>query len=181
MKADYEHYWKDKGLKYCLGYAEGFETLGPIIACFFLEGAPELRKPNVDDPTADLWRWHLAEEYEHRHVCNYLFHRLYPRSYWYRLYGIAYAGRHMLSYMIGTTLYVLREDYKSGRIKDPWRSRLRTAGVLLRLFAYITPRLIKAMAPKYDPIDIPPPRRCMEVLAETEAKWTRAAGKPAGA
>ncbi|SOE51606.1 Predicted metal-dependent hydrolase [Burkholderia sp. OK233] len=178
MKADYEGFWKDKGFKYCLGYAEGFETLGPIIACFFLEGARELHKPSVDDPTADLWRWHLAEEYEHRHVCNYLFHRVYPGSYWYRLYGIAYAGRHMLSYMIRTALYLLREDYKAGRIKRPWRSRWRTATMLLRLFAYITPRLIKGLGPKYDPINLPAPKRSMEVLAEAEAKWTRSSNKP---
>lgn len=173
MKADYERYWKEKGLKYCLGYAEGFETLGPIIACFFLEGARELRNPNIDDPTADLWRWHLAEEYEHRHVCNYLFHRL-GHSYWYRLYGVAYAGRHMLSYMIGTALYLLREDYKAGRIKQPWRSRLRMAGMLTRLFAYLIPRLIRSLSPRYEPMDMPEPARSMEVLAEAERKWTRA-------
>lgn len=172
MKADYERYWKQRGLKYCLGYAEGFETLGPIIACFFLEGARELSKPSVDDPTADLWRWHLAEEYEHRHVCNYLFHRL-GHSYWYRLYGIAYAGRHMLRYMVFTALYLLREDYRSGRIRHRWRSRLRMAGVLARLFAYLIPRLLRSLGRQYDPIDLPEPKRSMEVLAEVEARWTR--------
>lgn len=174
---DYQRFWKEKGLKYCLGYAEGFETLGPIIACFFLEGARELTQPSVDDPTADLWRWHFAEEYEHRHVCNYLFHRCYPRSYWYRLYGVAYAGRHMLAYMISTALYLLHEDYKAGRIKQPWRSRLRTMGMLARLFAFIIPRLIKGLAPRYDPINLPVPKRCMEVLAETEIKWAYVASK----
>lgn len=180
MKADYEHYWREKGLKYSLGYAEGFETLGPIIACFFLEGAPELKKPSVDDPTADLWRWHLAEEYEHRHVCNYLFHRL-GHGYWYRLYGIAYAGRHMLSYMVLTALYLLREDYLSGRIKQRWRSRLRMAGVLGRLFAYLIPRLLKSLGRRYDPASLPEPKRSMEVLAAVEAKWTRASAAQAAA
>lgn len=56
IAGDYQRYWKEKGLKYCLGYAEGFETLGPIIACFFLEAAGELTKASVDDPTADLWQ-----------------------------------------------------------------------------------------------------------------------------
>lgn len=175
MKADYERYWKDKGLKYCLGYAEGFETLGPIMACFFLEGARELRKASVNDPTADLWRWHLAEEYEHRHVCNYLFHRL-GHGYGYRLYGIAYAARHMLSYMISTSFYLLREDYKAGRIKHPWRSRLRTVGMLARLFAYLIPRLLRTLGPKYDPMNMPEPKRSMAILEQAEMKWTRARG-----
>jgi len=173
MKADYERFWTTKGHKYCMGYAEGFETLGPIIACFFLEGSRELQKPNVDDPTADLWRWHLAEEYEHRHVANYLFHAVY-KSYWYRLWGICYSAPHMLGYMIGTGLYMVREDWKNGRIKDPWRSRVRFASMIVRLFAYIIPRVIKSIHPKYDPINLPPPERCMEVLEQSEERW----GKP---
>ena len=173
MKADYERFWKERGLKYSLGYAEGFETLGPIIACFFLEGARELQKPSVDDPTADLWRWHFGEEYEHRHVCNYLFHQTYPGAYWYRLYGICYAGRHMLTYMISTGIFLLEQDYKAGRIEKPWRSRLRMYGMLARLFLFVIPRLMKCLGPKYDPINLPTPKRCLEVLAEAEARWGR--------
>jgi hypothetical protein len=50
--------------------------------------------------------------------------------------------------------------------------------MLLRLFAYITPRLIKGLGPKYDPINLPAPKRSMEVLAEAETKWTRLSNKP---
>jgi uncharacterized protein len=179
MKADYERYQEQRSQRFRLGYAEGFETLGPILACYFLEAARELQDPSVDDPTADLWRWHLAEEYEHRHVCNYLFHRLYP-AYWYRLYGMAFAGRHMLSYMIGTALYLLREDRRTGKIVDPWRSRLRFAGVLGRMLGYAVPRMIKSAHPKYDPMTIPPPARSMEVLERAEQLWPRKRGKQAG-
>lgn len=175
IKADYDGYMEKRGLKFCLAYAEGFETLGPILACYFLEAARELQDPRVDDPTADLWRWHLAEEYEHRHVCNYLFHRLYP-GYWYRLYGMAYAGRHMLSYMLRTALYLINEDYRTGRITDPWRSRLRLIGVCGRMLGYAIPRWIKSAHPNYDPIDIPPPARSMEVLERTELQWQRKRG-----
>lgn len=173
MKADYERYWQTKGHKFCMGYAEGFETLGPIMACFFLEGARELQASDIDDPTVDLWRWHLAEEYEHRCVANYLYHSLY-KSYWYRLYGIAFALPHMLGYMIRTGLYLIHEDRRSGRIKDPWRSRLRFLGVMARLFAYATPRVIKSLHPKYDPINIPAPPRCMQVLEQSEIRWGQA-------
>ena len=172
MKADYDRYLKEKDTRYRLGYAEGFETMGPILACYFLEGARELNDSEVDDPTADLWRWHLAEEYEHRHVCNYVFRRLYP-GYWYRLYGIAYAGRHMFSYMLRTAFYLLREDYRAGRIRDPWRSRLRLAGVCVRMFGYAIPRLVRSMRPTYDPIDMPEPERSMDVLRKAEELWPR--------
>ncbi len=175
MKADYQRFWDQKGHKYCMGYAEGFETLGPIIACFFLEAARELDKASVDDPTADLWRWHLAEEYEHRHVANYQFHAIY-NSYWYRLWGICYSAPHMLGYMISTGWYMVKEDWKSGRIKDPWKSSLRFAGMLMRMFAYVVPRTIASLHPKYDPINLPPPKRAMAVLEHAETRWAR---KPA--
>ena len=173
MKADYDRFWKKKGLKWCLGYAEGFETLGPIIACYFLEAAPQLDKATVDDPTADLWRWHLAEEYEHRHVANYLFHKLY-RSYWYRLWGICYSAPHMLGYMVRTGLYMIAEDRKAGRIKGVWRSRLRFAKMIGGLAAYIVPRVIASLHPRYDPADLPAPERCMAVLSHAEQHWGRA-------
>jgi predicted metal-dependent hydrolase len=177
MKSDYQYFWDKKGHKYCMGYTEGFETLGPIIACFFLEAAHELDKATVDDPTADLWRWHLAEEYEHRHVANYQFHAIY-NSYWYRLWGICYSAPHMLGYMIGTGYYMISEDWKSGRIKDPWKSRLRFAGMLTRLFVYIVPRLLSSLHPKYDPKDLAAPPRSLAVLEHAETRW---AEKPATA
>lgn len=135
-----------------MGYKEGFETLGPIIACFFLEAARELDKALVDDPTAELWRWHLAEECEHRHVANDPVHAL-SQSCWSRLWGIGY--------MVRTGWCVVKEHWKSGRIKDPWRSRLRLAGMSLSLH------------PKYDPMNLPEPRRAMAVPAHAEARWPR--------
>jgi len=177
MKADYDRYQEKKSLRFRLAYAEGFETLGPILACYFLEAARELQDPTVDDPTADLWRWHLAEEYEHRHVCNYLFHRLYP-PHWYRVFGIVYAGRHMLTYMFRTAAYLLREDRRAGQINDPWRSRLRLVGVGGRMLSYALPRLFKSALPSYDPIKIPPPARSMDVLERAETLWPRKRGKP---
>lgn len=170
VKANYETYRNERSLAYCLRYAEGFETMAPILACFFLAGAREMRNPNIDDPTVDLWRWHLCEEYEHRHVCFHLHEALY-KSYWLRLWGLCYAGRHMLNYMIGTALYLIGEDRKAGRISDPWRSRLRFGSVMVRMFAYVIPRLIRAAAPGYDPRNIPPPPGYMEVLDDAERRW----------
>lgn len=170
IKADYDYYWAKKGLTYCMRYAEGFETLAPILACFFLEGARELRGNDVDDPTADLWRWHLCEEYEHRHVCFHLHHTLYP-SYWLRLWGLMYAGRHMLNYMIGTARYLIREDRRSGRISDSVRSRIRFSSVMIRMFAYAIPRLLQSASPSYDPRNISPPPGCQEILEKAERLW----------
>jgi predicted metal-dependent hydrolase len=171
VKADYDRYEKEKGLKYCLGYAEGFETLGPIFAGFFLEAARELKKTDVDSSTATLWRWHFAEEYEHRHVCHELYQRLYG-GYWFRIYGIAYAGRHMLDYILRTMSYLLGEDHKAGRVDRSLRSHLRRTGMLLRLLAYVTPRALSALSPRYDPKNIPEPAGAAAILAQAETQWT---------
>jgi uncharacterized protein len=170
MQADYKGFAETRSHKFCLAYTEGFETLGLIVACYFLEGAKELESPSVCDPTLDLWRWHLAEEYEHRHVAFKLFHKLYG-SYWYRLFGIVYAGPHMLNYMFKTAFYIISEDRKSGKIADPWKSRLRMLGVSFRMAKYIVPRLLKTFHPSYDPLNAAEPRESMKVLAQAEEKW----------
>ncbi len=82
----------------------------------------------------------------------------------------------MLGYMIRTGWYMVKEDWKSGRIKDPWKSRLRFAGMLMRMFAYVVPRTIASLHPKYDPMHLPPPKRAMAVLEHAETRWAR---KPA--
>ena len=169
MQADYKGFAETRSHKFCLAYTEGFETLGLIVACYFLEGAKELESPSVCDPTLGLWLWHLAEEYEHRHDAFKLFHKLYG-SYWYRLFGIVYAGPHMLNCIFKTAFYIISEDRKLGKIAAPWKSRLRMLGVGFRMAKYIVPRLLKTFHPGHDPLNAAEPRESMKVLAKAEEK-----------
>lgn len=46
-----------------------------------------------------MWRWHLAEEFEHRTVCSDVYHQLSGMNpvftYFYRLYGYIFALIHL--------------------------------------------------------------------------------------
>ena len=77
----------------------------------------------------------------------------------------------MLNYMFKTACYIISEDRKSGKIADPWKSRLLMLGVSFRMAKYIVPRLLKTFHPSYDPLNAAEPRESMKVLAQAEEKW----------
>ncbi|MGH9001291.1 MAG: metal-dependent hydrolase [Acidimicrobiia bacterium] len=145
-------------------------TFGPIITGFFFEGAPDLMK-DWHEPTVFLWLWHLSEEYEHRHVCNYAFKELYG-SYWYRIYGLWFASFHLFSYVLRCAAELIRQDRASGRIPDRMRSRVRYAKVLLRIFRYMVPPVVKVCHRRsYDPGKLPPPRHSLELLDDVSQRY----------
>src|SRR3546814_2860818 len=69
IQAEYDDWLRTRSLRFNLAYCEGFESMSAS-ACEawfedfgdFLDGA--------DPVVADMWRWHLAEEFEHRTVCS---------------------------------------------------------------------------------------------------------------
>src|SRR3546814_1252789 len=70
--------------------AEGFEAIGSSNAEGFFAVLPILEK-SADPKAVELWKWHLAEEFEHRHVCFDVYRTLFGkgplRGYFYRCYG----------------------------------------------------------------------------------------------
>ena len=169
IRADFTRFVEQKGPKFTLAYSEGFETHGPYIARYFFEDSGG-RLSDWDQPSVYLWLWHFAEEYEHRTVCNHLFHELYG-SYWYRLYGIMYATIHLFSYVGRVSAKMARWDRVTGEIPDVWPSRLRRARAVAGLGRVVVPGLLKALHPRYDPAEFPAPRRSMELLAEASRKY----------
>ena len=122
IAADFDRFYEQKGPKFALAYAEGFETFGPLVSTFFFERAGVLMA-DWDEPTTYLWLWHFAEEYEHRTVCNYLYREVYD-DYWYRIYAFWYATFHLFGYSFLVAMRLLAADRKRGRL----RRRLGGAG-----------------------------------------------------
>ena len=164
IRCDFERFFTVKGPKFALAYSEGFETYGPIIASFLFDHSGDLLA-YWDQPTIYLWVWHLAEEYEHRTVCNHVYTAVYG-DYWYRIYGLWYALIHLSAYSLRVTHKMVVADRREGRIRDPWRSRIRFARDIGKLFAFILPRVLLAMKPGFDPIHQPPPSSAVELLDE---------------
>ena len=170
IKADYERFAK-KGVKFCLAYGEGFETLGPLVSYYMFEHREELGIADwEEEPAAFLFVWHLAEEYEHRSVINYLYKELYG-GYWYRLYGMGFGLYHLGKYGLGGALEMIDADCEAGKSTGRLRRKLRFALVMARVLRYVTPRLIVACGPNYDPGQMPAPPGCEEFLEEVSKEY----------
>lgn len=174
MGADFDRFYREKGLKFALAYSEGFETFGPLVSMFFFERAGVLMA-DWDEPTTYLWLWHFAEEYEHRTVCNYLYREVYG-DYRFRIYAFWYATLHLFGYSFRTAARLLATDRRRGRLRGGLlgaaRSHARLLRVVVALFGFIMPKILRtAMRPGYDPATIPPPRHTLAFLESASARY----------
>jgi hypothetical protein len=145
-------------LKFNLAYAEGFEAMGPpSAAVWFEESDPFLTGADAD--AVDLWKWHMAEEFEHREVCFDLYHRIYSRGlinavlngWLYRVYGFLYAVLHLGAYIETVSTYLIEQDRATMTPPELAASRMRHKEVKAAFRRNLLPRLILVLSPFYTP------------------------------
>ena len=95
LSADYQRFTSTKSLAFNLAYAEGFEAMTSSMAVANLSG--DVEPPTT--PMAELFRWHLLEELEHRTVTFDVYEHLVGR-YPYRLVVGTWAQYHYLSWVV---------------------------------------------------------------------------------
>jgi predicted metal-dependent hydrolase len=175
-EADYERMLATKPLRFLLAYCEGFETMGSLAAEPMVDGdffGEDLR-PTESSPVA-MWRWHLAEEFEHRTVIHRLYYRLYgrPRTFaWlYRLYGLYYCGRHLRGHIDRMTKYLRSVDHEHASL-DPTQlaeAEARGKAAMRQMpssgMSGMSGKMLNVLSPWYDPAKLPPPRDYEKVLA----------------
>lgn len=162
LKADYEGFLANRSLQFNLAYSEGFESLGIIYAAFFFERIDDLLE-GADPAVTLLWRWHLAEEFEHRRVCYDLYQTLFG-GYWGRIYGLAYAFCHLGAYGQRATAYLIAADRRSMSFGARLRSRWRNISYQMRLMGFALPRVLAVLSPFYDPSRRGAPRGVEDLL-----------------
>lgn len=156
-----------RSLRFNLAYAEGFEALGSASAEFWVDHAQRVVS-GIDPATLELWRWHFAEEYEHRTVCYRLYHRLYghgpTQGYVTRVATFLYALWHIDRHTTRVTKYLVSEDQKhmSPAEVAASKERARTATRNRRKSMRTTIR--RVVRPSYDPADLPAPRLLADAL-----------------
>lgn len=172
---DYAAMLDGRSLKFNLAYSEGFESLGPPSARMWFEHYAELIA-DADREAVALWKWHMAEEFEHREVCFRLFHALYCRTLWgrvwngwlYRCYGFICAMRHLGAY----SKAVAREMGKAGRTTMDEAARARSRANVRRLRKltrkHFLPQLLKVFSPFYNPARLLEPHGLSAYLARFE-------------
>ena len=178
IQADYDRFLKTKSLRFNLAYCEGFESMSASACEAWFEDYDDLLL-DADLMTADLWRWHLAEEFEHRTVCSDVYHELSglnPISrYFYRVYGYLFAIKHLGNFSKEAATYLLAKDRENMTPEELAASIERQNAVKKRTMKAALPMMLKVLSPFYNPAKRRVPRGQEEFLASFETRREAAA------
>lgn len=166
-KDDYERFLATKSLRFNIAYCEGFEAMGSASATVYFEDLAEYLD-GADETVVNLWKWHLAEEYEHRNVCADVYSSLYGRgvfAYFYRLWGFMYATKHIGNHVQRVTQYLYARDRES-MTEVERQASLKREAVLSKKVAWASLRRLRMVfSPFYDPGKREPSPGMAEILA----------------
>ena len=129
----------------------------------------------------------MAEEFEHREVCFDIYHALYSRGIWgkiwngyfYRIYGCIYAMAHLQGYMGRMFAYLIKQDAKS--MDEAQKRKLDEDIKALKSFQLrvFFPQLLKNFLPWYNPGRKPTPAGLYDYLRGYEKPEATPAASPA--
>lgn len=166
-KADYARFLKDRSLRFNIAYAEGFESMGCAAAQVFFEDLDEFLE-GADQQAADLWRWHLAEEFEHREVCWRVYKTLYGNnvfSWLYRVYGFITAVKHIGGHTRRLAEAMIAQDREGMTSEELKASEVRLAAYRNKVKKASLRRLLQVLSPFYNPAHRVPSPGMAELLA----------------
>jgi predicted metal-dependent hydrolase len=173
IQADYDRFLNSKSLRFNLAYCEGFEAMSASACEAWFEDYDDLLD-GADLMTADMWRWHLAEEFEHRTVCSDVYNELCGLNpaarYFYRLYGYFYALKHLGAFQSATSAYLLRTDRAEMTPAELQESLTRQKALKKRLLKSALPAMLKVLSPFYDPAKRRSPRGHEAFLEQFETR-----------
>jgi predicted metal-dependent hydrolase len=169
LQADYDSFLATRSLRFNTAYCEGFESLGIIQAEFFFAHIDDLLA-GADPRVVALWKWHLAEEYEHRSVCFDVHKAVFggPLSYFSRLGGFFLAVSHLSKFGQDVSDALLAFD--RARMSPAEReASIQSEKTYRRRFSrFALPRLAKVLSPFYNPLTRPAPLGAESFLLQYE-------------
>lgn len=170
-QADYDRWLEEKPLGWLLAYCEGFEAFGSTAAESWIDGQMEGQIPGADPRVVEMFRWHLAEEYEHRTVANRVYRRLGSsggpvRAYVRRLRGVYIAATHMLGYAEQLAAYLIATDQEGMTAQQRAESDARFTQAKKVQAAPSKTNLLRILSPWYDPAKTAQPRNLDAVLLQ---------------
>lgn len=166
---DYDDWMTSKSLRFRLAYCEGFEAMSAISVTAIFEESDEFFA-TADQNVVDLWKWHLAEEYEHRTVMYDVFHEMYGKnpvtSYFWRIYGLFYAMVHMGGFSARATKVLLDKDRSTMTPEQLAQSIANEKRAKKALTRPALKHLLEILSPFYKPARRRPPRGVEAYLGE---------------
>jgi predicted metal-dependent hydrolase len=162
LKVDYRSFFKDKPLKWNAAYAAGFESSALFMAEYFFTSIDDLLE-NADQNAVGLFRWHLAEEYEHRSVCYDVYQKLYG-GYFLRIRATWFVFKHLGAFGQMMTSLFLERDREHMTASEREGSIMREKSNRRRFLRFVLPRMLHLLSPFYNPAKAPAPRGIPELL-----------------
>jgi uncharacterized protein len=177
-EADYERFLKTKSLRFNMAYSEGFEAMSAIAVTNFFEEYDAFLE-GADPRAVAMWKWHLAEEYEHREVAHEVYHALYGKNrltaYLWRIYGFFYAVRHIRAHTRKVSAYLLDVDRADMTPAERAASVARERAVAAATSKRARAHLKDILSFTYDPASRPAPRGLQALLDTMAIELARAA------
>lgn len=145
-----------RSLKFNLAYADGFESMGAAFAQVVFEGELDELIKDADPVAVALWKWHMAEEFEHRNVVYQTYMALYGEKSWfhryfYRVYGFIFAVRHLGDFSKRLSNYLIAKDRETMTADEVKLSKVREKKAKKILMRSFLPRLLLVFSPFYNP------------------------------
>lgn len=149
FKSELAHFMKNRSLAFNVAYCAGFENFTMYTAKYAYEAAIDLFE-GADARGADLFLWHLAEEFEHRVVCHRAFAAI-SGNYFLRIYGLLYAFVHFGGWTKKFVAAVM-DQYRRGMTPAERKASIaREKALTRRMNRYALPQLLAIFRPYYDP------------------------------
>ncbi|MGO9060526.1 MAG: metal-dependent hydrolase [Candidatus Binataceae bacterium] len=167
FRKHFDRLLNEKSLRYNCAYSLAFESIGPVYAEWWFGGADDIMQ-DADPSVVALWRWHLAEEFEHRNVAYDVYQSLFG-GYFYRIYAQYEFMRDLRVLTRGAVKYLLTEDSRQMNAEEQNQSRQRFAEIRKRESSFITKRLMRVLSPVYTPHTLREPKGIAELLAKVDA------------
>lgn len=190
LAAELDDLLKTRSLKFLLAYADGFESLGAVSGKIWFEQSDEMVGDH-DNAAIRMWKWHIAEEFEHREVCFELFRALYCRNpitritngYFYRLYGLWFAMKHLGGFATEASRHMRQVD-KARMTPEEKEQFYREMGEFKAFTkrTFLKP-LMRNLLPWYNPARKKTPKGMWEYLRRFEAdgEWSAKGARTASA
>ncbi|MBG6287017.1 metal-dependent hydrolase [Pseudomonas nitroreducens] len=150
---DYASFLENKSLRFNVAYCEGFEAMGSAAGQVFFEELDEYLE-GADQAAVDLWKWHLAEEFEHREVCFQVYETLYGKglfAYLYRVWAFIYAVKHIGTHTAKVSAYLNDMDREKMTPEERDRSLERQKILKSKISKASRSRLLRVLSPFYNP------------------------------
>jgi uncharacterized protein len=168
LKAEYAEMLETRSLEWLLGYCEAFESIVAVGVSQWVDLGWGEYLTGADPRVVALWRWHLAEEYEHRTVVHRLFHRVVSgtpeEQYQKRIECLNFFLEHLATH-VGATVGYLLEVERQGMSEEERAASIARSEAIDELSGHFHLPVAGVMQPDWDPTTLPKPRLLDEAFA----------------